>query len=120
MFGGKGQGVDAAKLAVRPVLDEFFDRAHRFRLCRLTQSIEQRVGFAGKIHDTIGLITVPRYPVARKNGKQVTDAPNILLSGMPFLSQIQVVRSVDAKLDRRGIKSIELPSLHRQPATSRW
>jgi hypothetical protein len=58
MPGGKGEGVDTAKLAIRPALDEFFDRAHRFRLCRLSQSIEQRVGFAAKIHGTIGLITV--------------------------------------------------------------
>jgi hypothetical protein len=38
--GGKGEGVDAAKLAVRCVVDDLFDCTHRFRLCRLPQSTE--------------------------------------------------------------------------------
>src|ERR1044072_1312646 len=110
MFDGKGQGIDTAKLAVRPAPDEFFDRAHRFGLCRLSQSIEQRVGFIGAIHNRIILITLAVVVAAglgrfisllsrfgktahravattvsalltrsSENGKQVTDAPNILL-----------------------------------------
>ena len=40
------------------VLDELFDRAYRLRLRRFSQSIEESVGFAGKFHVTIRLITV--------------------------------------------------------------
>jgi hypothetical protein len=36
VLGGKGEGVDTAKLAVRPSVDEPFDRTNRFRLCRLS------------------------------------------------------------------------------------
>ena len=56
--GGKGENVDAAKLAVRPVLDELFDCAYRLRLRRLSQNSEEVFGFAGKFHVTIRLITV--------------------------------------------------------------
>src|SRR5947199_818311 len=56
--GGKREGVNTAKLAIRSVLDQVFDRTHRFRLRRLSQSTEQSVGFDGKLHYTIGLITV--------------------------------------------------------------
>jgi hypothetical protein len=31
--GGKGEGIDTTKVAVRPVLNQFFDRAYSFRLC---------------------------------------------------------------------------------------
>ncbi len=58
LLGGKGEGVDTAKLAVGSVLDELFDGTHRFRLRRLSQSIEESVSFAGKFHCTFGLITV--------------------------------------------------------------
>jgi len=58
VLGGKGEGVDTAKVAVRPVLDELFDGTHRFWLRRLSQSIEESVGFAGKFHGTVELITV--------------------------------------------------------------
>lgn len=58
MLGGKGKGVDAAKVAVRPVLDDFFDRTHRFRLSRLSQATQERVGFSGTFHGTFGLITL--------------------------------------------------------------
>ena len=58
VLGGKSEGIDTAKLPVRPVLDELFDRTHRFRLRGLSQSIEESVSFAGKFHCTIGLITV--------------------------------------------------------------
>src|SRR5881275_516477 len=54
----KGEGVDTAKVAVRPVLDELFDGTHRFWLRRLSQGIEESVGFAGKFHGTVELITV--------------------------------------------------------------
>jgi hypothetical protein len=57
VLGGKGEGVDTAKLAVGPVLDELFDRTHRFRLRRLSQRIEESVGFAGTFHGTFGSIT---------------------------------------------------------------
>ncbi len=87
VLGGKGEGVDTAKLAVRPVLDELFDGTDRFRLRRLSQSREESVGFAGKFHGTIGLVTVTVYPVARKNGKQVTDAPTIPALEMAASSQ---------------------------------
>ena len=66
--GGKGEGVDTAKLAIRRVLDQLFDRTHRFRLRRFSQSIEERVGFAGKFHGDHS-----NYRVADENGKQVTD-----------------------------------------------
>src|SRR5262249_10456228 len=58
VLGGKGEGIDAAKLAVRSVLDQLLNRAHRFRLRRLSQNSEEGFGFARKFHDTIGLITV--------------------------------------------------------------
>jgi hypothetical protein len=58
VLGGKGERVDAAKLAVRSVLDDLFNRTHRFRLCRLSQSIEQSVGFTAKFHGTFGSIAV--------------------------------------------------------------
>src|SRR5947207_11790130 len=48
--GGKGKGVDAAKLAVRRVLDQLFNRTHRFRLCRLPQSTEVILSFGRKFH----------------------------------------------------------------------
>ena len=48
--GGKGEGVDAAKLAVRRVVDELFDCTHRFRLCRLPQSTEEILSVGGKFH----------------------------------------------------------------------
>jgi hypothetical protein len=60
--GGKGEGVDTAKLAVRPVLDELFDRTHWFRLCRFSQSSEESVGFDGTFHGNNGLITVTQLP----------------------------------------------------------
>ena len=68
VLGGKGEGVDAAKLAVRPVSDELFDCAYRLRL--FSQSIEKAVSFAGNFH---GSRSVTQYRVARKNGKQKTD-----------------------------------------------
>jgi hypothetical protein len=52
--GGKGEGVDTAKLAIRRALDELFDRTHRFRLGRLSQSTEEILSFGGKFHDTFG------------------------------------------------------------------
>ena len=85
--GGKGESVDAAKLAVRPVVYELFDRARRLRLRRLSQSSEEAFGFSGKFHGTVGLVTVTVYPVARKNGKQVTDAPTIPALAMAASSQ---------------------------------
>ena len=48
--GSKGEGVDTAKLAIRRVLDELFDRTHRFRLRGFSQSIEEILGFGGKFH----------------------------------------------------------------------
>ena len=87
VLGGEREGVNTAKLAVRPVLDELFDGTHRFWLRRLSQSIEESVGFAGKFHGTVGLVTVTVYPVARKNGKQVTDTPTIPALAMAASSQ---------------------------------
>jgi hypothetical protein len=66
MLGGERKGIDAAKLTVRSVPDEFFDRTHRFRLCRLSQGIEQSVGFTANFHGTFGSIAVNSYPVAKK------------------------------------------------------
>jgi hypothetical protein len=57
MLGGEREGVDAAKLTVWCVLDEFFDRAHRLRLRRLSQNSEDALGFVGNFHGIIGLIT---------------------------------------------------------------
>jgi hypothetical protein len=48
--GGKGEGVDTAKLAIRRVVDELFDRTHRFRLRRLSQSTKEILSFGGKFH----------------------------------------------------------------------
>src|SRR5205823_14209839 len=55
VLGGKGEGVNAAKLAVGSVLDEVFDRAHRLRLRRLSQSSEEAFGFSGNFHVVIGI-----------------------------------------------------------------
>jgi hypothetical protein len=56
MPGGKGESVNTAKIAVRAVPDELFDRTHRFRFRRLSQSIEESVGFAAKFHGNGKLI----------------------------------------------------------------
>ena len=55
MLGGEREGIDAAKLTVRCVLDELFDRAHRLRLCRLSQNTEEGFDFVGNFHGMIGL-----------------------------------------------------------------
>src|SRR6185312_7548146 len=39
-----------AKLAIRRVLDELFDRTHRFQLGRVSQSTEEILSFGGKFH----------------------------------------------------------------------
>jgi len=57
MLGGEREGIDAAKLMIRRVLNEFFDRAHRLRLRRLSQNTEERFGLSGKFHGITGLIT---------------------------------------------------------------
>lgn len=57
MLGGEREGIDAAKLTVWYVLDEFFDRAHGFRLRRLPQNTEEGFDFSGNFHGIIGLIT---------------------------------------------------------------
>src|SRR5207248_3105240 len=79
----KSDGVDTAKITVRSVLDELFDRAYRLRLRRFSQSIEESVGFTGKFHVAIRLITVV-LPCAGENGKQATDAPNLSLRRCPL------------------------------------
>jgi hypothetical protein len=56
MLGGKSEDIDTAKLAVWPVLDEFFDCTHRFWLRRLSQSVEESVGLARTFHGIIGLM----------------------------------------------------------------
>ena len=85
--GGKGEGVDPAKLAVRRVVDELFDCTHRFRLCRLPQSTEEILGFAGKFHGTIGLTTATQVPCGEENGKQATD-PQKKLGPVPTFDTI--------------------------------
>src|SRR5436190_682292 len=62
VLGGKGEDVDTRKLAVRSVLDELFDGTHRFRFRRFSQSLEESVGFDGKFHGTIGLLSVTQLP----------------------------------------------------------
>src|SRR5438067_2074287 len=57
MLGGESEGVDTTKLAVWRVLDKLFDRVHRFRLCRLSES-EERVGLAWTFHGTFESITI--------------------------------------------------------------
>src|SRR5882724_11197844 len=64
--GGKGESIDTAKLAIRRVLDEFFDRTHRFRLRRLSQSNEEILSFGGKFHERADRRPQHRYRVARK------------------------------------------------------
>ena len=56
--GGKGERVDTAEITVRAVVDELFDRAYRLWLRRFSQSIQESVGFTGKFHVTIRLITL--------------------------------------------------------------
>jgi hypothetical protein len=74
VFGGKGKGVDAAKLAVRRVLDELFDRVCHLRFCRFSQDGEGHLGFAGEFHGTI-LSTASRVMVRLKEmqSKSVRD-----------------------------------------------
>jgi len=50
MAGSKDDSINPAKLAVRRLLDQLFDRAHRFRFCRLSQRTEEILGFDGKFH----------------------------------------------------------------------
>jgi len=57
VLGGKREGIDSAKLTVRCVLDELFDRAHWLRLRRLSQKSEETFGFSGKFHGIMVLIT---------------------------------------------------------------
>ena len=57
MLGGERRGIDAAKLTIWRVLDEFFDRADQLRLRRLSQNSEEALGFVGNFHGIIGLIT---------------------------------------------------------------
>ena len=60
--GRKGEDVDTAKLAIRRVLDELFDRTHRFRLRRLSQSTEEILSFGGKFHALADLTTATQVP----------------------------------------------------------
>src|SRR5205814_8277603 len=93
MLGGEREGIDAAKLTVWCVLDEFFDRAHGFRLRRLPQNTEEGFDFSGNFHGIIGLITaaITVWPGTMENKSQmnqtfpsaisvVGEVPRILLS----------------------------------------
>src|SRR4029079_4388566 len=64
--GGKGEGIDAAKLAIRRVVDELFDCSHWFRLCRLPQSIEEILSVVGKFHGLADWLLQHSYRVTRK------------------------------------------------------
>lgn len=77
VLGGKSEDIDTAKLPVWLVLDELFNCSHGFRLRRLSQSIEESIGLARTFHGIIALM-ICTYRVAGGNGKQVTDAPNVL------------------------------------------
>ena len=74
--GGKGEGVDPAKVAVRRAPDELFDRAHRLRLCRLSQSLEEiLVSLESFMDDRIDHRN-PGYRVARKTESKLRNSKN--------------------------------------------
>ena len=83
VLGGKGEGVDTAKLAVGPVLDELFDRTHRFRLRRLSQTIEECVGFDGTFHGTLESITVTLW-LGKQKASDRCAKHSPLGDGVPF------------------------------------
>jgi len=77
--GGKGEDVDTTKFAIRRIPDEFLNGIYRFRLCRLSQSIEESVSFVGTLHGTFGLITI-----ALTLGPQTRESSNRFVKDFSF------------------------------------